>query len=273
MLRIINNKDVVFNQAFRECEVEYNLLYRILEDEKAFVIQSQDHNFIAAQNEGKAMWIWINPAFNSEIVHQYLNEFYDLSKGRDIPSVTGYKVIVAKVAKKIAHDRKSDYKLAMGLIAYSCPEVTWKKSDSYQMIQSKSSLHLDIISNFLKGFIQDAFGDEVTEESQSEGARKLIKTGNLYLLEAEGRVVAMANIAHKTKRYGRINAVYTPVEHRNKGYATAIVAKLSRKLFEQGLIPMLYTDDTNNISNRVYTNIGFCERGRIEDIKILGKQD
>ena len=41
MLKIVKSKDVYLNHsAFNKCEVEYNLIYRILEDEKALAIQS-----------------------------------------------------------------------------------------------------------------------------------------------------------------------------------------------------------------------------------------
>lgn len=269
MLTIVNSKGIdMNNKAFKECEVEYNLVFRVLEDENALVIQSHNQDFIAVQNEGRAMWIWINPNLNDVDVNNYLTEFYELIKEREIPGITGYKGIIEKIAKKLSLDRTNDYKLGMGMIAYYCPKVNWKDNASVNMIQSKIT-HIDTIAFFLKGFVKDGYGNDVTKESQIEGAKNLISRGNLYLLKVDGEIVSMANIAHRTEMYGRINAVYTPVKHRNNGYASALVAKLSIMLLNEGLLPMLYADDSNEISNRVYTNIGYCETGRIDNIRFI----
>lgn len=268
MLTVVSSKSVeINNRAFKECEVEYNLVFRILEDEKALVIQSPNQDFIAVQNEGRAMWIWINPNLNEVQVNDYLTEFYELIKERQIPGIAGYKGIIEKIAMKLSLDRDNHYKPSMGMIAYYCPKVNWKDTGNVNMIQSKAT-HINTISVFLRGFVKDAFGNDVTRESHIEKAKNLTGTGNLYLLEVDGKIVSMANIAHKTERYGRINLVYTPVEHRNNGYASALVAKVSAKLLDEGLIPVLFTDDSNDISNRVYTNIGYRETGRIDNLTL-----
>lgn len=271
MLKVINSKDVdINNSSFNKSEIEYNLIFRILEDEKAFVIQSNDKNFLAAQNEGRGMWIWISPELDERKVSEYLSEFYELIKDRHIPSITGYKEITDRVANRLSRDRNCDYKQDMGMIAYYCPEVKYADTDSVSLIKGTSS-HVDIAGYFFKGFAKDAYGIDVSEERQIKSANSIINAGHVYFLEKDGEIISMANISHRTKKYGRINSVYTPLEHRNNGYATAIVAKLSMKLINEGLIPVLYTDDSNNISNKVYTNIGFCETGRVDNIRFIEK--
>ena len=39
-----------------------------------------DKNFIAVQNQGKTMWIWISPELNEGKVSDYLVKFYQLVK-------------------------------------------------------------------------------------------------------------------------------------------------------------------------------------------------
>ena len=56
----------------------------------------------------------------------------------------------------------------------------------------------------------------------------------------------------------RIGPVYTPPEHRRRGYATTLVADLSAWLLEQGhRACFLYTDLANPTSNRIYVEIGY----------------
>jgi predicted GNAT family acetyltransferase len=56
----------------------------------------------------------------------------------------------------------------------------------------------------------------------------------------------------------RIGPVYTPPEHRRRGYATILVAELSRWLLGRGhRACFLYTDLANPTSNSIYGKIGY----------------
>ena len=55
-----------------------------------------------------------------------------------------------------------------------------------------------------------------------------------------------------------INSVYTPKEYRQKGYATAVVAELSRTILNSGKkFCTLFTDLANPTSNSIYQKIGY----------------
>ena len=56
----------------------------------------------------------------------------------------------------------------------------------------------------------------------------------------------------------RIAPVYTPPEHRGRGYASNAVAALRRRALERGVRScMLYTDLANPTSNAIYQKIGY----------------
>jgi hypothetical protein len=56
----------------------------------------------------------------------------------------------------------------------------------------------------------------------------------------------------------RIGPVYTPPEHRGKGYASNLVATQSQWLLDSGRrFCFLYTDLANPISNSIYQRIGY----------------
>ena len=55
----------------------------------------------------------------------------------------------------------------------------------------------------------------------------------------------------------RIQAVYTPPEKRNRGYAGACVADLSKRMLEERYRCILYTDLGNPTSNSVYRRVGY----------------
>lgn len=55
----------------------------------------------------------------------------------------------------------------------------------------------------------------------------------------------------------RIGPVFTPKEHRGRGYASAAVAEVSRVLSRDGARVTLFTDQANPTSNRIYLALGF----------------
>ncbi len=70
--------------------------------------------------------------------------------------------------------------------------------------------------------------------------------------------MAMAAWTGRTANTVRINLVYTPLEARNHGYATACVAALSQEMLDAGVLSCcLYTDLANPISNAIYRRIGY----------------
>lgn len=105
-----------------------------------------------------------------------------------------------------------------------------------------------------------AFGAEIGEK-MIEDPEKLfelwLKKGSIYLWE-DGEPVSWASGSQSLPTGARIGPVYTPPEHRRKGYATACVAALSQKLLDDGCDRCyLFTDLANPTSNHIYWEIGY----------------
>ncbi|MBM7564001.1 GNAT family N-acetyltransferase [Paenibacillus sacheonensis] len=124
-----------------------------------------------------------------------------------------------------------------------------------------------MVAGFLAGFLEDAHGVTAEPSSQLTEAEGAIDAGGLYLWFVDGQPVSMANIAHRSPRHARINAVYTPPACRKQGHASALVAALSSLILAEGLVPMLYADVINPASNKAYRNVGFVESGEIADLR------
>jgi predicted GNAT family acetyltransferase len=110
------------------------------------------------------------------------------------------------------------------------------------------------------------FGEEVNEpmewERADELAKRFVETGSVYLWKVNGVPVSMVNRSRKTKNGVTINGVYTPDEHKRKGYATAAVSEFSTLLLHKGFkFCSLYTDLDNPTSNNIYKNIGYRQIG------------
>jgi predicted GNAT family acetyltransferase len=108
----------------------------------------------------------------------------------------------------------------------------------------------------------DAFGIEIGEQLARGSGREAIATRlagrQIFLWKNANKIVSMAAWAGPTPNGVRINLVYTPREHRNRGYASANVAALSRHLLDSGKkFCFLFTDLANPTSNSIYRKIGY----------------
>ncbi len=79
----------------------------------------------------------------------------------------------------------------------------------------------------------------------------------LFWLWEDGEPVSMAANSEPVEGIVRVQAVYTPPDRRNRGYAGACVGDLSRHMRDEGYRCMLYTDLGNPTSNSVYRRIGY----------------
>jgi uncharacterized protein len=116
------------------------------------------------------------------------------------------------------------------------------------------------------GWIQD-FQDEVVPDalrSDPEERRRRLGTilgsdeEGIWLWEAEDQVVSLSGFGSPTPNGIRIGPVYTPPGLRGHGYATALVADLSRRQLASGRrFCFLHTDLANPTSNAIYRRIGY----------------
>ena len=80
----------------------------------------------------------------------------------------------------------------------------------------------------------------------------------LFVWEVDGIPVTMAGYTGATPNGFRVSYVYTPIEYRRNGYATACTAAVSQLVLDMGRqYCFLYTDLDNPTSNHIYQDIGY----------------
>ena len=105
----------------------------------------------------------------------------------------------------------------------------------------------------------DQFGREIGEPHSPPRARfeQRVNNGEYHFWE-DPAPVSIGAWTGRTPNGVRINAVYTPPEHRARGYASNLVAALTQKMFDEGCkFCFLYTDAENPTSNKIYEQIGY----------------
>ena len=255
---------VLSKKPFVDAEVQFNLFYCIIEGKEVIALKTRDNNAIALQNPGYPMWLWISELLPKSTIDNIVDSLCNQLKDSKIKGISGKPEFVKEFAKQYSKITGAINKISLSMESYECKKVVKPKKVSGKLIKAELN-HLDIIAEFWVGFAFDCFGISIVKEKQIPGVKSMIQSGNLYLWEVEEKICGMVNIAHRSEKYARINNVYTSIEQRKKGYASAMVSVVCSMLIKEGLIPMLYADITNDDSNKVYKTIGFVEKGRIDN--------
>jgi len=117
-------------------------------------------------------------------------------------------------------------------------------------------------------FIEEAIGED-TVELGSETAvdhRFEVESAGIVIWRDGDEPVSFAAYGNPTPQGVRIGPVYTPPNHRRKGYASALTAALSKRLLDTYRFCFLFTDLANPTANRIYERIGYrrvCEAAEI----------
>lgn len=267
LLPFMKEDNVLNKNPFIKDEVQFNLIHRISDDSESLLLHREDNKVIVARTTPKyPMWIWLEDNLNDTLIQEVIEEVKDVVSEEESFEI----VSTLEVTKQFLEKYDGQNNLVMEMESYYCPKVIMPESTSGTM--TKPSIEdVDIIAEYCAGFIYYGFGKKVSKESQIEGAKKMIKSGNLYVLKVNDQIVSMASIAHRSPRHGRINNVYTPLNQRKKGYASELTAYLSNLLLTEGLTPVLYTDLSNSTSNKVYKGVGYIECGKVYHYRITNK--
>ena len=128
----------------------------------------------------------------------------------------------------------------------------------------------DFVLNWYEEFDREA---RLHMPDLSSSVRSILGRNSLRFWVVDNERVSMAGFAPLVETpsgtVGRIGPVYTPVQHRRKGYAGGLTAALSQELLDLGAKVMLYTDAANPTSNGVYQRIGFEQIDQNEKVAFL----
>jgi uncharacterized protein len=185
----------------------------------------------------------------------------------ELPGVVGAVPEVARFAQRWSARSGAEARthIAQGLFALERVEPVEYASGT---MRDATEDDRPLLVEWFLAFTAEALGDEPDESRLEEMVHHRLAADNAGLvLWEDGDTVSLAGFGGKTPNGIRIGPVYTPPEHRNRGYATALTAELSQRLLDSGRrFCFLYTDLANPTSNRIYERIGYrrmCESAEI----------
>ncbi len=123
---------------------------------------------------------------------------------------------------------------------------------------------LDLLDTWTSDFLNEAVPQHLDDAGMRRRRLEQVVAEGGYWLWLDARAPVSMTGAHAAPPAGaRIGPVYTPPEHRGRGYATALVAAASAARLAAGASACyLHTDLANPTSNAIYRRIGYdwvCE--------------
>ena len=120
---------------------------------------------------------------------------------------------------------------------------------------------LELLRVWLLDFSREALHENEPDEERIERTLRQRLEGdeaNFLVWEDGCATVSLAGCGGNTPTGSRIGPVYTPPEHRGRGYGSAVTAAITRARLDAGRrFCFLYTDLANPTSNKIYVDLGY----------------
>jgi ribosomal protein S18 acetylase RimI-like enzyme len=138
--------------------------------------------------------------------------------------------------------------------------------DGTVAVRRATDADLDVLTRWRVGFATESLNEAETPElwrAMREAAAATIAERRIWIAEADGAPVAMTAFNARIAECAQVGGVYTPLEHRSRGYARCAVAHSLLVAAAEGVTHgVLFTPDTNTPAQRAYEALGFERIGR-----------
>ena len=181
-----------------------------------------------------------------------------------VPGVMAGEAVADSFASIWCRQAGANYRIAMRQGIYELRHVVHPRYPAGEF-RPAAVEDIKIVRQWARGFHRDCFGDDRDEQSM-RAAKEGVQSGDLFLW-VDGVPTSMAARRRPAPHGEAVSYVYTPPNQRGKGYATAVVARLSQIILDDGKqFCTLYTNLANPTSNSIYQKIGYTRVADIVDV-------
>jgi predicted GNAT family acetyltransferase len=251
-----------------EREAEHNLLFGIcsllVRDPRPF---GEGLPYLAISHDGERI---VGAAVRTPPHNLVLSETDDLAAVeplvRDVrdafgtlPGVLGPGNVAAAFVRAWCQREGGGATLTMANRIYRASSATPPRGVAGTMRPYRDDDH-DLTIRWYDAFFREALPEEALNDPTEAQIRRRLDDpeGGLRIWEVEGRSMSLAGFGSRTPNGIRVGPVYTPPELRGKGYASALVGRMTAALIEGGhRYCFLFTDLANPTSNAIYQRIGY----------------
>ncbi len=174
----------------------------------------------------------------------------------DLPGVAGETATSAQFVTAWQSLTGASVRQTMAQRLYSLESVI-RPAKVQGRLRVADSSDRDLLLDWWTAFLIEAVPDHPGGDVPGTVDR-LVADEDGFLWETDGKPVCLAAARPPAAGVVRIGPVYTPPEHRRRGYAGACVAEVSQRSLDAGASHCaLYTDLSNPTSNGVYRRLGY----------------
>lgn len=207
--------------------------------------------------EGAFLWTGTHPPLLCAMPERAARDLADVLAGRDavVTAVNGTPAIAGAFAEAWTARTgvPSRVRLRQRLHRLARLEPPDPAPDGAARVAGDADL--DLVLEWSVQFHRDAGGPSRPNPAVTRGR---LAQGGITLWEVDGRPVAMAGRTQAVAGVARVAPVYTPAEHRRRGYGAAVTAAATTGALDAGADDVvLFTDLANPTSNGVYRRIGY----------------
>lgn len=247
-------------------EPEHNLplglLGRLLDEPRLYGF---DPAFVVAEDAGRVVGCLLRTPphgvvlsrFDSlEAVDLVAEAVLDMHPG--LPGAVGPHAVVARFASSWAELTGVQARVGIRQRVHAA-SVVRELPHAPGRVREAGPEDIPTVLDWLDGFAEEALGETPhREDVEATYRRREADPDGAWLLWDDNGPVSLAAYGNPTPNGTRVGPVYTPPEHRGRGYATSLVADLTAERLAAGLaFCFLFTDLANPASNAIYARIGY----------------
>ena len=175
-----------------------------------------------------------------------------------LPGVVGPKEPVARFARLWEERTGGSAEIGIQQRVYRASRAIMPEGVSGSM-RSYEDGDRDLMIRWMDAFVAEALPQAPPEDAEHWLGRTLAGPDSGIVLWVDGdQAVSFSGYGGLTPNGIRVGPVYTPLEFRRRGYASALVAEQTQMLLDRGRkFCFLFTDLANPTSNSIYQRIGY----------------
>lgn len=268
IISIDKNHGIFKSEEYLKDIVAFNLM-EIIRLYPMLLVSNEKDFAVAMSSPQWPAWVWTSDSIAEGSVaelRQYIFNRYRDSKSAGFVA----KPEMADVLAEPFKERFGAAEKRVSMMGFENPKVIPPRNKGVS-IERPTAHDVEDIAFCLAEFERDCYGRVIDPGSKTEEAKKKLDNLYFFVIRQDNSVVATAQGERETDNHIAINQVYTRPEYRGRGFASALVAYISDLIIKTGKKPVLYTDLSNPCSNKAYKNVGFIERGRVDEVTLTWK--
>ncbi len=247
-----------------------SILEKLSDDSKAFgetlecIVVSEAEKIQVITCRIRSYNLLISHSLSTESISPLVEYFQE--KNISLPGIYGPAEEVKEFTDVWKNLSGEDFKTSDEFLQYSMS----KKRISAKLIGDISIANIEqkkLLKGWTEASISEIIPGSTTEfiGSCTDSFLKLLEKNKVFILKIENIPVSMAAISGQTKTMQAVIDVYTPPEHRGKGYATELCIFLCNYILDDCKnTPILWVKATNHAAIHIYEKIGFEKVAKME---------